>query len=359
MFLKRSLKFKLIALGVILSVAPLGVVAFSTFYQNRHMTAAAADGLTRVAHENLTNTVTGIRTMAATQNEIVQKQVVYSLNVARRVMQDGGGLFLDNAETASWRAVNQYTKASVALDLPHMTLGGEWLQQNADGGTPTPLVDEVKLLVGGTCTVFQRMNEEGDMLRVATNVEKLDGTRAIGTYIPAVNPDGRPNPVVASLLGNKTYYGRAYVVNAWYLTAYEPLFNNDGETIGALYFGVKQESTPASLETGWPVTRRLKRYSPWTLRKASAIIDLPACGIGANVKHHCAKGANYWVGPFPFGLEANGLRHLVDPATPSQPLFMELFQLAGSLQGIQEVSGPIDQKAVFGHGDAQRFKGQG
>ena len=69
------------------------------------------------------------------------------------------------------------------------------------------------------------------MLRVATNVEKLDGTRAIGTYIPAVNPDGRPNPVVASLLGNKTYYGRAYVVNAWYLTAYEPLFNNDGENI--------------------------------------------------------------------------------------------------------------------------------
>jgi len=245
MFLKRSLKFKLIALGVILSVAPLGVVAVSTFYQSRHMNEAAADGLTQLAHSDLAHTVEGIRTMVVAQNEILQEQVISSLNVARRVMRDDGNLFVDFSETATWQAVNQYTKAVTAIDLPHMTLGGEWLGQNPDIGIPTPLVDEVKVLVGGTCTVFQRMNKEGDMLRVATNVEKLDGSRAIGTYIPAVNPDGTPNPVVASLLDRKTFYGRAYVVNAWYLTAYEPLFNNDGEIIGALYFGVKQESTPA------------------------------------------------------------------------------------------------------------------
>lgn len=98
-----------------------------------------------------------------------------------------------------------------------MTLGGEWLDQNTDIGIPTLLVDEVKLLVGGTCTVFQRMNEAGDMLRVATNVEKLDNTRAIGTYIPAVNLDGQPSPVVSALLARKTFRGRAYVVKAWYL----------------------------------------------------------------------------------------------------------------------------------------------
>ena len=248
MFANPSLKLKLIVLGVILSVAPLGVVAVSTFYQNRHMTAAASDGLSQLAHENLINTVSGIRTMVATQNEVLQEAVISDLNVARRVKRDGGGLSLDSSETATWQAVNQYTKASESIDLPYMTLGGEWLGQNADPGIPTPLVDEVKLLVGGTCTVFQRMNEAGDMLRVATNVEKLDKTRAIGTYIPAVNPDGQPNPVVSSLMARKTFHGRAYVVNAWYITVYEPVFNNDGDMIGALYFGVKQESTPAMRE---------------------------------------------------------------------------------------------------------------
>ena len=214
MVLKWSLKVKLIALGVLLSVAPLVVVALSMFYQTRHMSAAAEDGLSQLTHENLTNTVSGIRTMLEAQNELLQDQVVRNLNIARRVMRDGGGLFMDMSETASWPAVNQYTKVATTVDLPHMTLGGDWLKQNTDSGTPTLLVDEVKRLVGGTCTVFQRMNQEGDMLRVATNVEKLDGTRAIGTYIPAVNPNGTPNPVVASLLNRKTFLGRAYVVNA-------------------------------------------------------------------------------------------------------------------------------------------------
>jgi len=245
MFLKRSLKFKLIVLGVILSVAPLMVVAVSTFYQNRHMAEAASDGLSHLAHADLTHMVAGIRTMVATQNDILQEQVIHDLNVARRVLRDSGGAMLDFSETATWQAVDQYTKETETVELPHMTLGGEWLEQNTDPGIPTLFVDEVRLLVGGTCTVFQRMNEAGDMLRVATNVAKRDNTRAIGTYIPAVNPDGQPNPVVATLLDRKTFKGRAYVVNAWYLTAYEPLFNNDGEVIGALYFGVKQESTPA------------------------------------------------------------------------------------------------------------------
>ena len=44
------------------------------------------------------------------------------------------------------------------------------------------------------------MNERGDMLRVATTVPDGQGRRAIGTYIPAIEPDGRPNPVVATVV---------------------------------------------------------------------------------------------------------------------------------------------------------------
>lgn len=103
-------------------------------------------------------------------------------------------------------------------------------------------MDPVKRLVGGTATIFQRINDRGDLLRVATNVENLDGTRAIGTYIPAVDPTGTPNPVVATIMKGETYRGIAYVVNAWYVTSYEPIRNQNGEIIGVLYVGVKQEN---------------------------------------------------------------------------------------------------------------------
>jgi methyl-accepting chemotaxis protein len=243
MFAKRSLKFKLIALGVILSVAPLGVIAATTFFQNRRTTRTASQGLTRLAHESLSNTVEGIRIAVATQHEMLQQTVFNSMKVARRLLPDFGDLHNDLFEKVSWNAVNQYTEEAVAVDLPRMMIGSTWLGQNRDTGVPTPLVDDITILLGGTCTVFQRMNEQGDMLRVATNVPKRDNTRAIGTYIPAVDPDGRPNPVVATLLGRKAFHGRAFVVDDWYITAYEPLFDSNGEVIGALYFGLKQEST--------------------------------------------------------------------------------------------------------------------
>jgi signal transduction histidine kinase len=86
------------------------------------------------------------------------------------------------------------------------------------------------------------MNDEGDMLRVSTNVEKRNGRRAIGTYIPRINPDGSENPVVSRVLSGQTYRGRAFVVNKWYITAYEPIRNADNAVIGILYVGVPQES---------------------------------------------------------------------------------------------------------------------
>ena len=91
--------------------------------------------------------------------------------------------------------------------------------------------------------MFQRMNESGDLLRVCTNVKKKDGSRAIGTYIPAQNPDGSPNAVVSTVMSGRTFLGRAYVVNGWYITAYEPIKDEQGRVIGALYFGVPQEDT--------------------------------------------------------------------------------------------------------------------
>ena len=44
--------------------------------------------------------------MVATQNEVLQEAVISDLNVARRVMRDGGGLGLDFSEAANWQAVN-------------------------------------------------------------------------------------------------------------------------------------------------------------------------------------------------------------------------------------------------------------
>ncbi|MBN1491251.1 MAG: methyl-accepting chemotaxis protein [Phycisphaerae bacterium] len=186
--------------------------------------------------------------MCRAQHDTLTLQIHNDLNVARHVAAEAGE-FAVAADTVTWDAVNQFTKDKSSVALPKMMVGDTWLGQNTEPATPSPIVDDVKKLVGGTCTIFQRMNEQGDMLRICTNVETLDGQRAVGTFIPATNPDGTPNPVVKTLLTGETYEGRAYVVNAWYITAYEPIRNGEGTIVGALYVGIPQESV-ASLRRG-------------------------------------------------------------------------------------------------------------
>jgi two-component system NtrC family sensor kinase len=100
------------------------------------------------------------------------------------------------------------------------------------------IVDEVKQTVFqgavykgrdiGTATIFQ------DDVRISTNVHNADGSRAIGTRIAA---DVYQKVVVEG----KQYIGRAFVVNDWYISAYEPIKDYVGKIVGLLYVGLLEQ----------------------------------------------------------------------------------------------------------------------
>ena len=46
--------------------------------------------------------------------------------------------------------------------------------------------------------------------------------------------------MIAAVLKRDTFVGRAFVVNAWYMAAYQPLVNSSREVIGMLYVGIPE-----------------------------------------------------------------------------------------------------------------------
>lgn len=80
----------------------------------------------------------------------------------------------------------------------------------------------------GTATIFQ-----GD-LRISTNVQTKNGERAVGTLLAA-------NVYDKVLVKGESFYDRAFVVNNWYLTAYEPVRDINENIIGILYVGILEE----------------------------------------------------------------------------------------------------------------------
>lgn len=233
---------KITGMAVLPIVVTSVVILIIALYQKEVLEDFFSRSVEEQAQEEAEKITRNVYLLCRSAQESVQKTVDASLRVAEDVLRDNGRVSFGR-EPVAWTAVNQFTHATRRVVLPRMLVGGRWLGQVRDPRNKSLVVDDVKRLVGGTATIFQRMNEAGDMLRVATNVANADGGRALGTYIPAVDPGGKANPVVAALLRGETFRGRAYVVNDWYITAYRPIWDETGRrVVGALYVGVKQEN---------------------------------------------------------------------------------------------------------------------
>ena len=94
------------------------------------------------------------------------------------------------------------------------------------------VVDEVVKQNGGTATLFVKSGDE--YVRVATNVKKDDGSRAIGTVL---DPKG---PAIAMIKTGEAYYGDATILGKPYDTGYDPIKDASGNVIGIYYVGYKK-----------------------------------------------------------------------------------------------------------------------
>jgi two-component system NtrC family sensor kinase len=80
----------------------------------------------------------------------------------------------------------------------------------------------------GTVTIFM------DDVRIATNVLDREGARAIGTRVSAQVYDN-------VLKKGNSWLDRAFVVTDWYLTAYEPIRDVNGNIAGIFYVGILEQ----------------------------------------------------------------------------------------------------------------------
>jgi hypothetical protein len=91
------------------------------------------------------------------------------------------------------------------------------------------LVDEVVKQAGGTATIFVKSGDE--YVRVATNVKKDDGSRAIGTVL---DPKGK---AIESIRKNEAFYGEVDILGKPYVTGYDPIRDSSKNVIGIYYVG--------------------------------------------------------------------------------------------------------------------------
>ncbi|MDY0162484.1 methyl-accepting chemotaxis protein [Desulfobotulus sp.] len=104
------------------------------------------------------------------------------------------------------------------------------------------LVDAIQRDLGVVATVFVR--DDRDFKRIATTILRDNGERAVGTLL------GVQSAAYGSVMEKRRYTGRAEILNAPYLTAYDPILDENQELIGILFIGIPEADVRAIIKRG-------------------------------------------------------------------------------------------------------------
>ncbi len=229
--------------GALMTLIPLLILGFIANQQSNEGIKVATQESIKLAKTDLDHIAQGVYNMCKAQNDLLQKNLQNNMAVVQKLVTDSGGL-RTAGESVSWDAINQETQTPTTVNLPKMLAGDTWLGQINDPNTNVPIISELQNLIGDTaCTVFQRMNSKGDMLRISSNVLQKNDLRRIGTYIPATNADGKPNPALEGILSGKSTSSRVMMRQQPYLTLNKPIFDDNKQVIGMLEIGIPQEGS--------------------------------------------------------------------------------------------------------------------
>jgi two-component system NtrC family sensor kinase len=176
----------------------------------------------------------------------IEGKVVSAITLLEQpvLQQENGDLaeraFLEiEATPRARRTVRQVEDRGMAMVAAVPIMSGNRVVGIAYGGI---LMNRNSDLIDNICNVVFRNEKYGDQdlgtatiflhdSRIATTVRRENGNRALGTRVS--------KEVADQVLDNgKPWVGEAFVVRDWYISAYDPIRDIEGKTIGMLYVGI-------------------------------------------------------------------------------------------------------------------------
>lgn len=223
MFLKRySITFQLFLFISFIVFLIFGVSTIIVYNFQKSL-------VTRQNSDYLKNHVESMNSQLNLAYQGMQGHVEEGINVADWVFYRNysGQIKINENKKIKYHAINQITHDTNIVMVDEWSMDGQIIHNDYT------IVDKIRELGPATVTIFQKFDY--GYLRVSTNVMTKSGRRAVGTYIPF------DSDVVKAIENGGRYEGRAFVVDDWYTTIYDPIYIR-GEIKGILYVGEKENN---------------------------------------------------------------------------------------------------------------------
>jgi methyl-accepting chemotaxis protein-2 (aspartate sensor receptor) len=217
-----SIRWQLIGICVALIVLPIVAIAVTSLRTIEAETNKVMENQVKQLVRSVDSQIMNVAELGLSQ---IEKELALVTSEFGKI----GNVTVDPSTSTSVQITNQDSKAVSTASLATMSVGGQPLYNNST------FVDGVKGATEDAATIFQVIPE--GMLRIATNVTNAQGSRAVGTFIPVTSP------VYQSIIAGKSFFGPAKVMDKDYIAGYQPLKDNAGKVVGALFVGFDEAKT--------------------------------------------------------------------------------------------------------------------
>jgi len=164
----------------------------------------------------------GVRDISGRTNTMIQ--MLDTFDTSHKSEADRFGLLLASYFPGKFSIDSSKTVDVAGKSTPLLKNGNDIINMNFS------IADSFTKASRAVATVFIKSGD--DFIRISTSLKKENGERAIGTVLD------HGHPGYASLQSGASYIGRATLFGKEYMTAYNPVKDETGKIVGALFVGV-------------------------------------------------------------------------------------------------------------------------
>lgn len=149
------------------------------------------------------------------------------------ILKDDGNAVI-SANVSTWPVKNPRGDEKTKITVPIMSIGGKRLIYSERKKHHLPVLQEASRISGAYCTIFQRLNPEGDMLVVDTTAPDNKDNFRMGNIFYSLKSDGQASSVIDDVLAGKTVEEYSHADHGTRFVVYSPLRDQENFITGML-----------------------------------------------------------------------------------------------------------------------------
>ncbi len=229
--MRFSLRRKIIAIACGAAIIPIVVMFLITDVLEDRLQLCMKDEVNSLIESHVSQLAADLYEECRTADQLLVAETRRASMALEALLADEGRVMIQKNVT-DWPVNNLRSAEKSDITLPVLSIGGNRLTYAQRKGKPLPMLVEATRISGAYCTIFQRINPEGDMLVVDTTVGSGKGNWKLGDIFYSLGDDGQVESAIDDVLSGRNTEKYERPDDGTRFTIYVPLRDQDGYVTG-------------------------------------------------------------------------------------------------------------------------------